>query len=304
MYNVEKNRDGQLEFLMKQPTFIVIGAHKAATTSMHNYLKQHPEVYLISNKGKDRLSSKPYISSLEEAEDYLNQFEGATTEKALGEVSSVYLHGDGVAARIQPLFPDIKIIAVLRNPAERAYSHILSARGEYFTPQEINNFDSVVLSRFFEKEKFQKPGLYYSNLKKYFDLFNREQIKNFLYDDIVHRKAEFFRELLNFIGVDSSFEFDFQQRYHKGKLRVDNTSRKTLTTIVDSQNNLKNIFKMILKPIVPQIKSFLEKKQEQPLPPLSDHVRTEIINFYRDDIIQLQELTGLNCSHWLEGKPT
>ncbi|MEQ8466144.1 sulfotransferase domain-containing protein [Coleofasciculus sp. E1-EBD-02] len=288
---------------MRYPTFIVVGAHKAATTSIHNYLKQHPAIYLISNKGSDRLSRKPYINSLEDAGEYLAQFEGATTQKALGEVSSVYLHGDGMAARIQNLFPHVKIIAVLRNPAERAYSHILWARGEYFTPQQIKDFDSVVLSKFFEKETFRKPGLYYQNLKKYFDLFDRAKIQILLYDDIVHKKQVFFKDLLTFIGVDSNFEFDFKQRYHKGNLKIDNSSRKLLQ-IVNSRNNIKNFFKPIFKPLLPQIKTFLEKSQEKPLPPLSERIRTEILDFYHDDIIQLQELTGLNCSHWLNGKPT
>lgn len=288
---------------MRYPIFIVVGAHKAATTSIHNYLQQHPDIYLISNKGSDRLSCKPYINSLEDAGEYLAQFEGATTQKALGEVSSVYLHGDGVATRIQNLFPHVKIIAVLRNPAERAYSHILWARGEYFTPQEIKDFDSVILSEFFEKEKFRKPGLYCQNLKEYFDLFDREKIQILFYDDIVHKKQKFFRELLTFIGVDSNFEFDFKQRYHTGKVRIDNTSRKAVK-IVNSKNNVKAVLKLILRPILPQIKVFLEKSQEQPLPPLSERLRAEMLDFYRDDIIQLQELTGLNCSHWLDDKPT
>lgn len=288
---------------MRYPTFIVVGAHKAATTSIHNYLKQHPDIYLIPNKGSDRLSGKPYINSLEDAEEYLAQFEGATTQKALGEVSSVYLYGDGVATRIQNLFPHVKIIAVLRNPAERAYSHILWARGEYFTPQELNNFDAIVLYKFFEKETFRKPGLYYQNLKEYFALFDREKIQILFYEDIVDKKEKFFRELLTFIDVDPHFEFDFKQRYHTGKLRIDNTSRKAVK-IVNSKNHVKAVLKFILRPILPQIKVFLEKSQEQPLLPLSKHLRTEMLDFYRDDIIQLQKLTGLDCSHWLNGTPT
>ncbi|MEQ8381539.1 MAG: sulfotransferase [Coleofasciculus sp. A1-SPW-01] len=283
---------------MRHPNFIVVGAHKAATTSIHNYLRQHPDIYLISNKGSDRLSRKPYINSLEDAEEYLAQFQGATTQKVLGEVSSVYLHGNGVASRIQHLFPSIKIIAVLRNPAERTYSHILWAGNNYFTTREIKDFDSVVLSIFFNQEKFRKPSFYYQNLKKYFNVFDKEQIKILLYDDLVHDKQKFFKELLTFIGVDSNFEFDLKQRYHKGTLKIDNSSRKILQ-IIQSQNNIKFFLKSILKPILPQIKTFLEKSQEKPLPPLSKRVRTEILDFYRDDIIQLQELTGLKFSHWL-----
>ncbi|GEM_PF-2850437 len=288
---------------MRHPNFIVVGAHKAATTSIHNYLKQHPDIYLISNKGSDRLSRKPYINSLEDAGEYLAQFEGATTQKALGEVSSVYLHGDGVATKIKNLFPDIKIIAVLRNPAERAYSHILWAGKKNFTLKEIKDFDSVILSIFSAQEKFRQPGLYYQNLKGYFDKFDREQIKVLLYDDIVHEKQKFFKEILAFINVDSTFNFDFQEHYHKGTLKIDNSSRKALQ-IINSRNNIKNALKFILRPILPSIKTFIEKKQEKPLPPLSEYVRTEMLKFYRDDIIQLQELTGLNCSHWLNGKPT
>ncbi|MDY7016351.1 MAG: hypothetical protein SVX43_22685, partial [Cyanobacteriota bacterium] len=73
-------------------------------------MAQHPDIALTSIKGADLLARRN-ITTLEEAGEYLAQFEGAENAKILGEVSSVYLHREGVAKKIKQLFPDVKIIA-------------------------------------------------------------------------------------------------------------------------------------------------------------------------------------------------
>ncbi|MFP5269326.1 sulfotransferase domain-containing protein [Coleofasciculus sp.] len=276
----------------KHPTFIVIGAHKAATTSLHYYLQRHPEVYLIPNKGTDILA-KRHISSLDDAGEYLAQYEDARSEIALGEVSSVYLHGEGIPARIKRLFPNVKLIAILRNPVERAYSHAL------FNEKMVtkDNIESIQLS-ILESKELLKPGYYYKYLKTYFELFDRGQIKLMLYDDLATKKNDFFKEILSFIGVNPNFELSANRRYHKSKL-----SRQgiilNVVEVIRANSNIKPYLKFFLTPIFPQIKRFVAQKTEMPVPPLSEEVRRKLIEIYRHDIVQLQELTGLNCSHWL-----
>lgn len=281
---------------MKKPTFIVIGAHKAATTSLHYYFKQHPEIYVIPNKGTDILAQH-YIESVEDASDYLEQYQSATDETALGEISSVYLHASKAAERIQNLFPDVKIIAILRNPAERAYSHVFHRRT--YTKQELQDLQSILL----HSKKFLQPGFYYSHLQKYFDVFPENQIKIFLYDEIVNSQSKFFKDIFNFIGVNPNFEPSVQERYHKGKVNINGVTRKSLNWL-NSHPQIKNILKISLKPISAELIQLTQKKMEQKIPPLSDELRANLIEIYHDDILQLQKLIKLDCSHWLVGKPT
>lgn len=277
---------------MKTPKFIVVGAHKAATTSINYYLEQHPEIYLIPNKGEDALA-RCGINSLEDISEYLQKYNQVSNEITWGEVSSVYLHGRGVAQQIQNLFPEVKIITILRNPAERAYSHAF--HGQAYTRKELKNISSIIL----ESKKILRPGYYYSHLKTYFQLFPQEQIKIMLYDDLVNRPDYFFAELFTFLGVNNSFQPSLQKRLHKGSVNVNEVTSNSLKYFRSHDNSLKTVTKFLLNPILPQVKQLIEKKTHLPLPPLSSELRKSLLAIYRDDIVKLQELTNFDYSHWL-----
>lgn len=130
---------------VKKPNFLIIGAAKSGTTSLYDYLQQHPEVAMsrhkephyfsrrvvgkneavfVSNKQADPLldlqGKKPKLDL--SAENYLRNFCHVENEKAIGEASVSYLAVPGVAELIRNEYPEIKIIAILRDPVERAYS--------------------------------------------------------------------------------------------------------------------------------------------------------------------------------------
>ena len=277
---------------MKHPNFIVIGAHKAATTSINYYLGQHPEIYLIPNKGQDTLA-RCDINSLEDIAEYLQQYNQVTNEIAWGEVSSVYLHGRGVAQRIKNLFPQVKIIAILRNPVDRAYSHAF--HNQAYTKKELKNIKSIIL----KSEKILKPGYYYNHLKTYFQLFEREQIKIMLYDDLVYRPDYFFEELFTFLGVNNSFRPSMKRKLHKGNVKVNGITRNSLTYFRSHNNAMKTFVKFLLYPILPQVKQLILQKIHLSLPPLSSELRKNLLEIYHDDIVKLQELTNFDYSHWL-----
>ena len=121
----------------RMPNFIVIGASKAGTTSLYEYLKQHPQIYMSPMKelrffaieGEkvdfcgpwDRIEIERY--SIKTLEDYKNQFQGVTDEIAIGEASPWYLYSEKAPKSIKSYIPDAKLIAILRDPVDRAYSH-------------------------------------------------------------------------------------------------------------------------------------------------------------------------------------
>jgi Sulfotransferase domain len=277
---------------MRVPDFIVIGAHKAGTTSLHHYLQQHPEIFLIPNKGTDLLTQRKIVT-LNDATEYLAQFEGASETQTLGEVSSVYLHANGVAARIKRLFPQVKIVAVLRNPAERAYSCQLWRHA--YTPKELRNFDEILLN----SPQILRPGLYGQHLETYLSFFEQSQIKLMLFDDFQKNPHQFFQELYSFIGVESSFIPDSSQKYHVSKLKLNNLSSKLLQVGLNANQTLKSL---IPKSIRSFVRETLSQRSKAPKLKMSRELRAKLIDYYYNDIVRLQELTGLNCSHWLENK--
>ncbi|MGQ9662575.1 MAG: sulfotransferase domain-containing protein [Kiritimatiellia bacterium] len=106
---------------MTLPNFLIVGAPKAGTTSLFDYLGQHPEVYTPPVKEPCFFSSGLPAFTHDLAE-YEALFAGQTTQTAIGEASTTYLYDPDAARRIHDLLPEARIIIMLRNPAERAYS--------------------------------------------------------------------------------------------------------------------------------------------------------------------------------------
>lgn len=276
---------------MKAPNFIVLGAHKAGTTSLHHYLKQHPEIFLLPQKGTDLLAKRKVVT-LDDAGEYLAQFEGASETQILGEVSSVYLHADGVAEKIKRLFPQTQLIAVLRNPIERAISAFFWE--DSFKKEEIRNFEKTLLA----SERILKNGLYGQHIENYFCHFERQQIKLILFECFKEDKPKFFSEIYNFIGVANKvFTPKTDKVYNLGEIVVDNTSRKILKAGFEINQTVKFFVPKFARSF---IREFLRSKSVAPKPKISNELKAKLRDYYHDDIILLEKITGLDCHHWLE----
>ena len=135
------------------PNFLVIGAAKSGTTSFFTYLGQHPDIFISPVKDPNffafsgespldyHISDIPWVlGSVRKIENYKALFSRATFHSAIGEASGTYLFHPRAAERIYRFIPDAKLIAILRNPVDRAYSAWLmhQRRGKEKRPfQEI-----------------------------------------------------------------------------------------------------------------------------------------------------------------------
>ncbi len=120
---------------MTLPNFFIIGAAKSGTTSLYYYLKNHPQIYMspvkepeffsFTGQKIDRKDMRlaPGIFAITERNDYEALFKDVKDEVAIGEASPSYIYVPEVPARIKAMIPDPKFIAILRHPAERAFSH-------------------------------------------------------------------------------------------------------------------------------------------------------------------------------------
>ena len=121
--------------MTKKPTFIIIGAMKAATTSLYTYLKQHPDIFMTSvkepmffnnfKKDQNYLIKGKKTKKVTTLKQYYNLFNAVKSEIAIGEASPAYIYNSDCPRLIKSHLPKIKIIAILRQPVERAYSNYL-----------------------------------------------------------------------------------------------------------------------------------------------------------------------------------
>ncbi len=188
---------------MKMPNFFIIGAMKSGTTTVYEWLKQHPQIYMSPRKEPNFFSSEgeEYITRpggrkdseypmIKDIEDYCALFKDVSNESAIGEATVGYLFNPRTPERLKQCVPDARLIAILRDPVDRAFSHyrMMIRLGdepesdfvEAFHMEENrirNQWDPFTWS-------YKSVGFYYVQLKRYFDLFERSQVQVYLYEDL------------------------------------------------------------------------------------------------------------------------
>jgi len=294
-----------------KPNFIIIGAMKAATTSLYTYLKQHPDVFMTSikepmffnslNTENDFVLKGRKTKKIKSFEEYYSLFKKAENETAIGEASPAYISNNSCAKLIKDHLPNTKIITILRQPVERAYSNYLHAKRADREP--INSFIDAINSEEERIEKnwsplyyYKEKGFYFRQLSRYFKEFKKEQIKVILFEDIIDDPQKITKEVFKFLGVDSSFTPDTSKKANvagkpKGvagwivmKLRKNN--------LIPNIEFSKYLPEFIVSYIFKTIYSKPEKIDNKTINSLTN-------KYYKEDIKQLEKLIERDLSNWL-----
>src|SRR5215210_1482405 len=291
---------------MTMPNFLIIGAMKSGTTALYYYLEQHPEIYMSPVKEPTFFSSQEQENAADAVTNigtYQHLFRGGSDKKAIGEASHSYLYDPGAAAEIRRYVPEAKLIAILRNPIDRAHSHFLHMVRSGTEP--LDDFAQALQEEVgIHKERtFQDyigRGLYYNQLRRYFGTFPREQVRVYLYEDLSGAPISTVQDAFRFLKVDDSFVPDVSLRRNvSGHPRY-----KTLDRLLRSQSRIKHAAKIYLPARLRWrfSKAFDDLKTRNLIepPPVQLEVRRQLIRVYREDILNVQELIHRDLSGWLE----
>ncbi|OGF53201.1 MAG: sulfotransferase [Candidatus Fraserbacteria bacterium RBG_16_55_9] len=296
---------------MTMPNFLVIGAAKCGTTSLYQYLKQHPQIYVtpiketnffaldgqqLDFRGPGDQEAKCRFS-ITDVETYRAQFQGVTTEKALGEVCPAYLYSPRAPERIQHHVPHAKLIAVLRNPVERAYSSYLMAvrvgRERLDFARALQEEPNRIQNKW-GWGHYVSMGFYYTQLKRYFDRFDPRQIKIYLFEDLSAGPLGILKDIFRFLEVDEAFAPDVSVRHN-----VTGIPRSRVLRVLNTRLfPLKEAVKPFLPVRVRQLMSELKNRDLVKLP-LAPEMRKKLIEVYREEITKLQGLIQKDLSSWL-----
>jgi hypothetical protein len=316
---------------MALPTFIVIGAVKAGTTSLYHYLAQHPDIqmsrlnwprffhfdgqvpdfdalaakygptYRLESEERFKLMTPPKIPR--NVGDYESLWEANPEEKARGEISPTYLYDPAVPACIRNRLPNAKLIVILRNPVARAYSHyVMDLRNGW---EEINDFAQALEREPFEiddfwwgKRHYIRHGFYVNPLQRFLREFDSEQIKVFLYDDYQASPHKMLRVLFRYLGVGPSFEVDMSMRYNKGLLPADTRVTRFLRLRHPVKHLLLSLFPKKL--VLSFRQRIIEKQSLTGAPSMTREIEKRLIEIFRDDVLCLQDLVKRDLSTWLQ----
>jgi hypothetical protein len=217
------------------------------------------------------------------------------------------MYHPGAPERIKHYNPDIKLIAILRQPAGRLYSRFLHLARENRTPTPDFSDCLDKNSIWWKRNDLIKEGFYYKNLLPFFTLFPKQNIKVYLYEELNDRPEEVLRDIYKFLGVDENFKGDFSIRYNQSGI----VKNKFLDKIYGQHGIVSRITKAILPKSgvqklkgITAIQRFLNTLRGKNLakPKMDSKIRrwltTEV---YGSDIANLQHLIGKDLSHWLKG---
>jgi Sulfotransferase domain len=291
------------------PTFLIVGAARAGTTSLYEYLRQHPAVYMSPVKepnffavegarvehrgpGEDRLR---WVTDLD---GYRELFRDVTSERAVGEASTLYLYSERAPERIRRHIARARLVAVLRNPVERAYSAFSYLRERGSEPwasflDALDAEDERVARNWSHIWHYRRMGFYHEQLFRYYARFDPEQIRVFLYEDLEADPLGVMRTLFEHIGVDASFAPDTRLR-----VNVSGEPRHRLAAPLLRPNRVTRALRPLavraLNPLVLRV-----KQQALAKPPLPEAAAERLRADYRDDVARLGELLGRDLSSWL-----
>jgi hypothetical protein len=305
------------------PDFLIIGAGKSGTTSLDKYLQQHPQLFISKVKepnffGYERMTRADFNGNEEEIHHYDNSvttldkylalFRDALPGQIKGETSNTYMYHADAPERIKYYNPDMKLIAVLRQPAGRLYSRYLHLARENRlpTPHFSDCLDKSTI--WWQRNDLVKEGFYYKNLSRFYALFPKENIRVYLYEDFNAKTEEVLQNIYNFLGVDENFRTDLTVRY--------NQSGFIKNKFLDKIYGQKGILNKTIRALLPQklietlkgnvaIQRKLNDLRSKNLsrPKMEPEVQKRLMSeVYGEDVEKLQHLIGRDLSHWLQPK--
>jgi hypothetical protein len=289
------------------PTFLGLGAPKAATTWLAKCLDDHPDVFVADVKETKFFS---WGHTIRDLGDYREHFAGAM-EEAVGEITTSYLFWEGTAERVHDVLPNAQLFVSLRNPMDQVYSHYWHLRRQNFHQEENPRPGSFEEALEMYPDKLLRPAQYAEHLDRWLDRFDREQLHVIFYDDIQTTPETVVERLYAFLNVDPSvqpsalnttgtsvrrgtspkspfFERVYnrlydgltQYVYHPVKQRIGPARAERLKNMLRVRESLESLLR------------------EDGYPEMTADTRERLREHFSDDITRLEHLTGHNLSHW------
>lgn len=289
---------------MRKPDFIIVGAVKSGTTSLFHYLNQHPSIFLPKSKELSYFARSEGAGSIATMEEYLTFFSAAREFHTVGEVSTAYLYSATAAKEIAShIGPDVKIIIMLRNPVDMAYSlwgQNTRDGGETLAledaiaaeSQRIHDPDfRKAISGWIFNYAYVERARYAGQVKRYLEIFGKERVAIYIFEEFFGNIEASFKNLLEFLGVDPEFKLNHYKKHNpQGEVRS-----RLLHKLYFENSNLAEW----IRPLVPArlrraIMMILYDLNTRisPRVPLSDEQYNRLMKIFEADIRELEEVLG------------
>lgn len=266
------------------PNFFIVGAPKAGTTSLYEYLRRTPGVYMSSIKEPRYFTTidPVEVTAMPPVRDkakYLGLFQGAQDAVAIGEASVTYLRDPETPRRIHDAVPDARIIVLLRDPVERAFSDYLMHVREGW--QTLSFQEALGSDLYLEK------GFYAQQTRRYLDRFGPERVKIVIFEEFIRDTKGSVSDVLKFLGVNSQPPIRRKEAYNAFAM----PRTRWAYHIFGSKWARRTARTLIPAPLRILVKErILLKKVSKPV--MSQEARIFLEDVYRNDVRKLAEILG------------
>ncbi|MDZ4701670.1 MAG: sulfotransferase [Rhodothermales bacterium] len=298
---------------IRTPDFLILGAAKAGTTALHHYLGQHPDVFFprlretnffaleggsarFSGPGDDAAVNRKAVTTWDA---YTALFADAGVVRQAGECSPLYLYDPSAPERIARRLPGVKLIVLLRNPADRAYAaylHLVRDGREPATSFEegLAREAERIAAGWEHLWHYRAMGFYGEQLERYYRLFSPEQLLVLRYEAFQRDPVALVAEVSRFLGIDAEFEPDVSRRPNRSGI----PKITWLYRLLAGPSPLRRLGRAMV-PLA--LRGRLQTGLQQMMldrPPMPAEVRAELLAGYRADADRLMERIGLDVSDW------
>ncbi len=301
---------------MTMPNFLIIGAAKSGTSALYHYIKQHPQIYMSPRKEPHFFSYEGSFPNSQGPNDYINKaiinieeyralFNGFSGEPAIGEASPTYLYVQKACERIEQHIPNAKMIAMLRQPAERAFSAFMHLRRDGL--ETISDFAKALDVEEWRIQHnwgpiwhYKRSGFYFSQLSRYYARFKREQIRVYLFEDFNKDPSTCFRDIFQFLGVDTEFQPDTSFRPNVSGIPKSQMAQSMMNSLFLKPNPIRASARRILSANLRFRASTALRNMNLERAMIPPTIRTQLTKEFSGEILQLESLINRDLSQWLQ----
>jgi Sulfotransferase family len=308
----------------RRPDLFIVGAPKCGTTSLYQYLKGHPEVFMSVAKEPRYFSPDDALGASGHAlrhgrdlERYLDLFADAREEKRLGEASVGYIYSRLAPGLIHEFQPDARIVVMLRNPVDMIYS----LHGQRLSEDREDEPDFAAALAAEDDRRagrgvpahatpagstYRDRGRFAQLLPPWFETFGRDRVWVIIFEDFIRDPAGEFRRLLEFLDVDPAYqppEFGVHNPSHAARSRT----LRTLTKTRPAQWIVWQVMPRVIgdratRALVRRFRHSRINRMPLRREPLDAGLRAQLEAEYAPDVAALSELLGRDMSAlWFSG---
>jgi len=295
---------------VKRPEVFIVGAFKAGTTALYEYLRAHPQLFMSVPKEPMYFGADltPRYRRMTEAE-YLQLFEAAKADQRAGEASPWYLYSTSAAQEIHDFSAGARPIVMLRNPVDVMYSQ--HSQLVFNQREDLTDFAAALAAeddrragRRIPKDAIRPEALYYRHsvrfaeqLRRYFDVFGRDGVHIIVFDDFVAAAGAVYRSTLEFIGVDPDVEVDLSVRNANRTARSGLLSRMVFAPPRPLRGAVGTLRRV---PLAHRIRDALvsANSRETKRVQMDAQLRRQLTVEFRPQVEELGELIGRDLSAW------